>query len=166
VYQLGDLLDPIAIARPASLTLLLGNTLSVFETKEKLRAVLRNAAAATRPGSIVVCQILNYARVLSLPPTAITRHGRVGGRETVLTKSLQALDDGAVLLTFTASQPDEKGEWRTRAESARLRAWRPKEIVETARAVGLALQAKWGSMAKTPFDPRQSSDCVLQFRKK
>jgi len=166
VYQLGDLLDPIAIARPASLTLLLGNTLSVFETREKLRAALRNAAAATRPGGIVVCQILNYARVLCLPPAAITRHGRVGGHETVLTKSLQPLDDGAVLLTFTASQPGENGEWRTRAESARLRAWRPKEIVETARAAGLELQAKWGSMGKDSFDPRRSGDSVLQFRKK
>ena len=169
-YQWGDLLQPIAVAPPASLTLLLGNTLSVFQTEDDLRAVLLHAAGATCPRGIVLCQVLNYARLRSLPPAATTRHGKVNGRETVLTKSLQPLDDGTVLLTFAATQHEtsrhgRSREWRTSAEATRLRCWSGDEITAAARAAGLELRALWGSMSKSPFDAHESPDCVLQFRR-
>jgi SAM-dependent methyltransferase len=167
VYRWGDLLKPLEVERPACLTLLLGNTLGLFQDTNQLDTVLRNAAQATRPGGIVLCQTLNWSRLRGRDPSVVSRRGRVEGRETVLTKSLY-MDEargGGVVLTFTASKRDEKGRWQTHAESTLLRPWTPKEIEARAARAGLVLEALAGSMKKDRFDLNTSADCVFRFRR-
>lgn len=178
-YLWGDLLKPLPLKNPAPLTLILGNTLSVFGEIKQLRTVLQNAATATRPGGIVLCQILNYARFAQcgisqcgtgalagrFPPPPITKSGLVDGRNTILTKSLQMVDEKEVLLTFTASQQEaQAGEWRTTAQSTLLHAWDLKEIKSAARRAKLEPRQVWGSLKRENFDEESSPDLVIEFQ--
>jgi SAM-dependent methyltransferase len=165
-YRQADLLQPIAPPPDAALTLLLGNTLSLFDPTTQLSPVLSHAAHATRPSGKVLCQILNYERLRSLGQTTVTRHGHIRRRETVLTKTLQVLEDGRVLLMFAAAQerPGEPG-WETLAESSFLHALSPETLQQTAAAAGLTLEGEWGGLDKSPFLPATSSDYVALFRK-
>ncbi|HUT22731.1 MAG TPA: class I SAM-dependent methyltransferase [Sumerlaeia bacterium] len=162
-YREGDLLQPIRVKMPAALTLLLGNTLSVFETPKDLRKVLRHAAEATREGGLVLCQILNYERLRARGGGAVARHGRVAGRETVLTKSLQPTDDGRILLTLTASQREEEGKWESIATSSPLTPLAPKDLVARAKRAGLCKETEWGDLQGSAFDPKASTDYVALF---
>jgi SAM-dependent methyltransferase len=166
LYKVGDLMEPLDTERPASLTLLLGNTLSLFQSSADLRRVFHGAADATSPGGLILCQVLNYEHLKKKRAAVATAHGKVDGRETVLTKSLQFVDDGSVLLTFTASQQDPSGKWETYCESSRLAALKPKQIHSAARAAGLQEENCWGDLAGIPFKMQTSSDYVALFRKK
>jgi len=162
-YREGNLLEPIDLDRPAALTLLLGNTLSVFGAPEGLCKVLRHAAEATRQGGLVLCQVLNYERLRARGGDAVARHGRVGGRETVLTKSLQPTDDGRILLTLTASQREEEGKWESFTESSALTPLAPRDLVAQAKRAGLCKEKEWGDLQGSAFDPQPSTDCVALF---
>lgn len=186
-YAPADLLEPLAgtgrpVARPAALALLLGNTLSVFASDADLRAVFRHVGAVLLPGGLLLVQTLNYARLRRSGGSAVVRHGRLRGRETVVTKSLQPLDDGRrVLLTLAAAQapagrrgtakappqgPDSGAAcegWTTAADSTVLRALAPEEIVSAARETGLRLREAWGGPAREPFDEEKSTDFVALF---
>lgn len=182
-YAPADLLEPlVGTGRPAALALLLGNTLSVFGSDADLRAVFRHVGAALLPGGLLLVQTLNYARLRRSGGSAVVRHGRLRGRETVVTKSLQPLDDGRrVLLTLAAAQapagrrgtakeppqgPDSGAaceEWTTAADSTQLRALAPEEIVSAARETGLRLREAWGGPAREPFDEEKSTDFVALF---
>jgi SAM-dependent methyltransferase len=178
------------VARPAALALLLGNTLSVFTSEDDLRAVLANVAAALVPGEpngntaenkrseadvsagggLLLVQTLNYARLRRAGGSAVVRCGRLRGRETVVTKSLQPLDDGRhVLLTLTAAQEPlkrragESAGWIAAAESTTLRALAPEEIVAAARAAGFRLREAWGGPGREAFDEEKSTDFVGLF---
>lgn len=62
---------------------------------------------------MLLVQTLNYARLRRAGGSAVVRCGRLRGRETVVTKSLQPLDDGRhVLLTLTAAQGPSTGQGR------------------------------------------------------
>ena len=159
-YREGDLLKPLPLDKEASLVLLLGNTLSLFSSRDQVETVLGHAAKATGKGGILLVQILNYRR---LSASAVTKHGIVDGRETILTKSLQTTNDGRVALAFTASQKSPAGEWRTESESTLLQPWACKDIERAAKKVGFALKALRGSMRKSEFDAENSADCVFQF---
>jgi len=165
VYKRGDLLAPLPVEQPASLTLLLGNTLSVFETPRDLRRALGHAAAATRSGGLVLCQVLNYERLRRLDTVATVRHGRVDGRETVLTKVLQVVEDGRVLLSLTACRRGRSGGWESFGEVSTLTPVEPRALQTAARRAGLRPEAVWGSHAKEPFDPAASVDYIALFRK-
>lgn len=164
-YRQADLLRPIEPSPEAALTLLLGNTLSLFDPASQVLPVLSHAARATRSPGKVLCQILNYERLRNLGQTTVTRHGRVRRRETVLTKTLQVLEDGRVLLMFAAAQerPGE-AEWETRAEASFLHALSPEALRKIASEAGLTLQSEWGGLDKSPFQPTASSDYVALFR--
>ncbi len=165
-YRQADLLRPVEPAPDAVLTLLLGNTLSLFDPATALVSVLSHAAEATHSSGKVLCQVLNYERLRGLGQTTVTRHGLVRGRETVLTKTLQVLDDGRVLLLFVAAQERPgKADWETRAEASFLQALSPETLGETAARVGLTLENAWGGLDKSPFHPPSSSDYVALFRK-
>lgn len=165
VYKWGDLLAPLPVEQPASLTLLLGNTLSVFETPRDLRRVLGHAAAATRSGGLVLCQVLNYERLRRLGTVTTVRHGRVDGRETVLTKVLQVVEDGRVLLSLTACRRGKSGAWESFGEVSTLTPVQPRALQTAARRAGLRPEAVWGGYAKEPFDPAASVDYIALFRK-
>jgi SAM-dependent methyltransferase len=165
-YRLGDVLAPLDVARPAALTLILGNTLSLFADPADLRRAIRHAAQATAGGGLVLTQTLNYERFETTQNFTTVRHGSVDGRETVLTKTLQRLDDGRILLTLCAAQPESFGGWEAASDCALLTPLHSREIVNAARRAGLKLEARYGAMSRDPFDPRTSSDCVLLFRKR
>ncbi len=165
-YRQADLLLPIEPSPDVALTLLLGNTLSVFDPVNQLASVLTHAANATRPSGKVLCQILNYERLRNLGQTTVTRHGVVRRRETVLTKTLQVLDDGRVLLLFVAAQARPRGgAWETLAESSFLNAVSPATLQQAATSAGLTCENEWGGLDKSPFQPATSSDYVVLFRK-
>jgi len=165
-YRQADLLRPIEPSPEAALTLLLGNTLSLFDPASQLVPVLSHAVQATRSSGKVLCQILNYERLRGLGQTVVTRHGLVQRRETVLTKTVQILEDGRVLLMFAAAQerPGE-ADWETRAESSFLHALSPETLQQAAADAGLTLETEWGGLDKSPFQPATSSDYVALFRK-
>ncbi|MBN1865954.1 class I SAM-dependent methyltransferase [Candidatus Sumerlaeota bacterium] len=165
-YRLADLLEPLDAGRPAALTLILGNTLSLFVNPTDLRRALRNAADATLAGGLILTQTLNYERFDTTESFAVVRHGSVDGHETVLTKTLQRLDDGRILLTLCASQPGSFDDWETASDCAVLTPLRARQIENAARRAGLDVEARYGGMSREPFDPRTSSDCVLLFRKR
>jgi SAM-dependent methyltransferase len=164
-YRQADLLRPIEPSPEAALTLLLGNTLSLFDPTSQLRPVLFHAARASHSRGKVLCQILNYERLRTLGQTTVTRHGRVRRRETVLTKTLQVLEDGRVLLMLAAAQerPGE-ADWETLAEASFLHALSPEELRKTASEAGLTLESEWGGLDQSPFQPATSSDYVALFR--
>ena len=166
-YQCGDLLQPLETARPAALTLLLGNTLSLFENPKDLRKVLRHAARATRPGGLILCQILNYERLRRIGTVTTTRHGDIGGRETVLTKTLQVTGDDSFLINMSAAQKKERGTgWESFSRATRLVPLAPAALLRAARAADLAEEGRWGDLAKAPYDKETSPDFVALYRVK
>jgi SAM-dependent methyltransferase len=162
-YRRANLLEPLPVKKPAPLALLLGNTLSVFTAREERDLVMRNVAAVLCPGGLLLCQILNYRRLIERDNVTVTRHGRVRGRETILTKVLQATEDGRVVLSMNSSQKNRAGEWESASEVSVLNPLRPEELVESARQAGLILESAWGDHAKSPFDESSSVDAISLF---
>lgn len=166
VFRHADLLEPFAVGRPASLALLLGNTLSLFRKPRDLKRVLGHTADALVPGGLLLCQILNFERLLCRGAVATVRHGTIDGRETALTKTLQPTDDGTVLIHLAAAQRVRPGgRWETFSQADTMAALAPATLRRAARALGFAPVAEWGDMAGGDFAPSSSSDFVCLFAK-
>ncbi|HBF32952.1 TPA: hypothetical protein DDW35_00175 [Candidatus Sumerlaeota bacterium] len=164
-YGKADLLQPLPVENPAALTLLMGNTLSVFPERRQLEAVFCNAAAATLAGGTIFCQTLNYERIRRFGSVLSVRHGRIDRHETVVTKTLFVLQNGRVLLNISACQGGKNSEWASFSECQTLTPLVPKEIIRAAKKAGLKLVADYGGDDKSPFDPERSGTYLSVFEK-
>ena len=165
-FRRADLLEPLPVARPAALALLLGNTLSLFHKPRELGRVLRNVADALAPGGLLLCQILNFERLRRRGSVVTARHGDIEGRETSLSKTLQAADDGSILIHLAAAQRAPGGEWESFSKAEVMNPLEPTALKRAARRAGLALDAEWGDMTKGAFDRAESSDYVAMFARR
>ncbi len=166
-YRKGDLLKAFPEFPPAALTLLLGNTLSTFPSLDEIRHVFRNASDATEPGGFLICQTLNYERFKqNKSGQTVTHHNTVEGRETVLTKVLQPLENGTVLITMTCSQQSSDRSWETSCRSSILLSLKPEDLISCGEKAGLVHRRLSGDMTGAPFSQDTSTDCVLLFQKR
>lgn len=165
-YRRGNLLEPLPVDNPVSLALLLGNTLSTFETPRQRKEVFENIASVLLPGGHLLCQILNYERLARKKTITTTRHGYVSGRESLLSKVLQLTDEGRFLIAMHACQKDDTGQWHSASRTTLLAHLDPAEIRKEAEAAGLHVQAEWGDYQKSPYDPAKSPDYLILLQKK
>lgn len=165
-FRHGDLLKPLPVARPAALTLILGNTLSTFQNLRQVQRVLEHAAAATCAGGWLLCQTLNYERFKAAGAgQTVTRHAMVDKTETVLTKVLQPVFDGGMLITMTVSQKNPDNTWTTASKVSQLLSIKPAPTIRRAEKTGLDFFQLYGDIAGSNFCSKNSTDTVLLFRK-
>jgi SAM-dependent methyltransferase len=166
-YRMADLREPLPSGTRGDYLLLLGNTLSVFDSPDLVEEVLKNVFDAASDGARLLCQIVNYEPLLDEGEAKhLTRRGEVDGQDTVLTKTLMPLvDRGRVLIQLAASRRDADGHWSSFARPSLLQPLAPKALTSAARNAGWSERGRWGDLQGNAYDEKESSDFVLLLEK-
>ena len=155
-WQQGDLLQPIE--GTFDTTLLLGNTLSLFDRETELRQIFAHVAHALTPQGRLLVQVIDYD-YLREHPVHIRRQGDLQGAPVTFDKRLEATDEGA-LITITETRGGQSA-----SETQPLHAWPLDALQRLALAAGLEPDAAFGGLSGEAYKPGASKDVVALFRK-
>lgn len=156
----GDITQPVN--GEYDFVLLIGNTLSLFETKVQVEKAIEVASKALVPRGLLLVHVIDYDH-LRAHPVRIERKGNLKGVPVTFEKRIDADDTGAVIAitvtTETASGP------RVDSATQRLHEWGALFLEEVASRVGLELRHEFGSLDGIPSVPGQTKDVVLVYEK-
>ncbi len=168
----GDLLEAdrvLAGDAPFGLAICLGNVLPHLgddDAIDRLAAVLR---AILLPGGIAWIQILSYAKLRAEDTRALPVNVREeeDGTRTVFLRLIEPDGDRwmrfyptALTLTPGAEEPVRV----VRSREVRLRTWTREDLVRPLESHGFEV-VSFGDVEGGPYDPRTSSDLVLEARR-
>jgi SAM-dependent methyltransferase len=157
-WREGDLLAPYG--ETADLTLLLGNTLSLFGSKADVKTILRHVADSLSPGGIFIFHVLDYD-YLAANPVAVRKTLLIDGREAVFTKRIDPREGGGritVSLSFPGGDEDPP------EEEVEIFAWTREELAAMGLDVGLHIEATYGGLDGSLYTPGGGRDLVLVMR--
>ncbi len=154
----GDITQPVA--GEFDRVLLIGNTLSLFETQAQVESAIRTAAGALVPQGDLLVHVIDFD-YLREHPVRIVREGSIDGTPVTFEKRIDADDAGALIAITVTTQTDS--EPRTDQATQRLCEWGAPFLIDTASRCGLVLRKEYGSLGGAAREAGRSKDVVLVF---
>lgn len=135
----------------------LGNTLPHLLSDESLRTTLNNFSAVLKPAGLLVIQVLNYDRILSLKEPV--QSSRTTEKKTYI-RSYDFKEDLLVfnIVTRTGNEAEKK-------QSIELRPLRSRELLTLLETAGFVDARAYGAISLVEFSPETSEDLVVIARK-
>jgi SAM-dependent methyltransferase len=147
----------------------LGNTLPMLTEDEDLRRALEALHRLLLPGGRALLQILNYERLRARKERHLPINFRGGDDgEIVFLRLLDFRENGRVVFfptTLRIRPDDEEPVTVERTRRVDLRAWTRAEILPALERAGFREVELHGDMVGGAFDPMESSDLVVRFRR-
>jgi hypothetical protein len=163
-FQVGDMRRlSRAWRNQFELCLLIGNTLPHLLSKGALRTTLRGIAGCLSAGGRLVIQTVNPGIMVGKDINFLAPKLANGGRlfQPLYICRGTHWDFHMVIISIIGKKVEE-----SRILTTKLRFWSKAELVRTAREAGMLLEASFGSAALARYQPRQSENLILIFKKK
>ena len=146
------------------LAICMGNSLSLLNTEQDLRAAFARVRERLSPGGLFLFQILNYARPAAQEPRQRIERRTLPEGNLIAVKNL--VPEGEhTLLALNFFVEGEGGRFEASVDTAVLRNWSLETLVDVAGEAGLAEVELFGGFDRAPFDASVSPDLIGLFEK-
>lgn len=147
---------------PWDLALCLGNSITLLDSLEDVRATLAAVHAALSPGGLFVVQVINYAADAAQKPRHRVEIKMIGEREIVAVKNLVPHADHTLLsLAFFCKQD---GHYTSVAETSVQINLRREQLEPAATEVGL-VKAVYGAFDQSEYVAPASPDLIVVLKR-
>jgi SAM-dependent methyltransferase len=160
-YVVNDMRWPIN--GPYDLSLCLGNSISLLETRGDLPMMLKNLSEALAAGGYFIVHLLNYALPTAGEPRHRIERRIVDDTEVVAIKSLVPHKDRTLLSLAFFSEAE--GQYQSIADTGVLLHISLEDLSSAAETAGLKIVATHGAYDKSPFRPEFSADLIVVMQK-
>jgi len=147
----------------------LGNTAANLLEEADLERFLAGLARCLSPGSPVILQMLNYAKLRKQSARYLPLNfAEDAGRWRIFLRLMEFSDDrymvfvpGTLQLDYAADPPLQV----VQAQTVRLRTWTREETVDAMRNAGFVVEKVLGSFDGTLYEPDVSGDLIIVGRR-
>ncbi|HPA45575.1 MAG TPA: class I SAM-dependent methyltransferase [bacterium] len=138
----------------------MGNTLVHLLDEPSLQRAATAFRSVTKPGGLLVIQLLNYTRILTFNDRFFpSKNGSLGNDEYIF---VRFYDFGPTRLTFNMlTLHREDKEWKMDIARTAHYPWQEAEVTQALQQAGFEEVISYGGFDFAPFDPDRSNDLIL-----
>lgn len=161
-YCVHDLCVPYG--RPFDLVILMGNTLSLLDSKDHVHTALQAMKLALAPGGVGFVHVVNYTALEAGGPRhKVVREKTQHADITVVKNMMPCGKGGGALISFACFE-NRDGRWTTWGSQSVLLDITKDFLERAAAGAGLDVAAIYGDYDKSPFDETTSPDLLMVLK--